>query len=484
MTPEEFRAAGHALVDWVADHRDRVPELPVRSQVKPGDVRAALPAGPPTAVEEFEALLRDLDEIVVPGVTQVQHPMHFGWFPSNASLASVLGDLASSGIGALGITWQTAPALTEIEEVVTDWLRQLTGLDDGWHGAIHDTASTACLVALLAARERASTIGQAGRGMQAEPRPLVVYTTTQAHSSVVKATLLAGYGRENLREVEVQPWTRAMLPSALRAAIEQDLADGRRPAAVVLNFGSTGTTAFDPIAEIVPIAREFGLWVHVDGAMAGSALLLPERRGMAEGLDGADSFAWNPHKWFGTVVDCALLYVRDPEQLIRVMSTNPSYLRSSADGDVTQFKDWGIPLGRRFRALKLWFQLRLDGVEAIRARLRRDLANAAWLAERVAESDGWELVAPVELQTVCVRHVPPGLSAEALDAYTLAWVESLNSSGRALLTPAILDGRWMARISVGVETTEREHVEALWDLICAATAERSTDAGQSASDMP
>lgn len=479
MTPEEFRAAGHALIDWIADHRQRVPDLPVRSAVAPGEVRAALPAEPPGAVDGISALLDDLDRVIVPGVTQIQHPMNYAWFPANASLASVLGDVASSGIAALGISWQSAPALTEVEEVMADWLRRLAGLDDGWHGAIHDTASTACLVALLAARERASEVGQQAGGLQAEPRPLVVYSTEHAHSSVTKATLLAGFGRDNLRTVAADPWTRAMLPDALHEALAADLAAGRRPAAVVLNLGSTGTTAFDPLERLVPIAREAGAWVHVDGAMAGSGLLLPELRHLAAGLDGADSYAWNPHKWLGTVSDCSLLYVRDPQHLVRVMSTNPSYLRSAADGEVTQLRDWGIPLGRRFRALKLWFQLRLDGADAIRARLRRDLANAAWLAAQVEAEPGWELVAPVPLQTVCVRHRPlrtgqggpdgVPLDGADLDRHTLAWAEAVNSSGQALVTPALLDGRWMVRVSIGVEATEREHVVRLWDLMRAAT---------------
>lgn len=462
MTPEEFRVAAHELVDWIADHRERVPELPVRSRVRPGEVRSALPVEPPEGTEPVGALIEDLERIVVPGLTQVQHPMHFGWFPSNGSLASVLGDLASSGLAALGISWESAPALTEVEEVVVDWMRRLTGLDDGWHGVIQDTASSACLVALLAARERASRVGQWRGGLQAEPEPLVVYTTEQAHSSVAKAALLAGFGWENLRTVECDPWTRAMRPEALREAVARDRAEGRRPAAVVLTFGSTATTAIDPLDELVPIAREAGIWVHVDGAMAGALLLLPERRGQAVGLDGADSFAWNPHKWMGTILDCSLLYVRDPDALVRVMSTAPSYLRSAADGTVTQYRDWGIPLGRRFRALKLWFHLRLDGVEAIRDRLRRDLANAAWLAERAAAEPGWELVAPVTVQTVCLRHHP---GHDAGDDHTLAWAERINASGEAFVTPARLPDGWMVRVSVGVESTQSAHVARLWDLL-------------------
>ena len=479
MTPEEFRAAGHALIDWIADHRTRVPELPVRATVAPGEIAAALPATAPATPQSFEDVLSDLERIVVPGITQTQHPNFYGWFPSNAALASVLGDIASSGLGALGITWQSAPALTEVELVVTEWLRVETGLDDGWRGAIHDTASTACLVAMLAARERATEYGEQRGGLQAEPAPLVVYTSPHAHSSVAKAALLAGFGADNLRHVPVDPRTYAMNPVALAAAIADDIAAGRRPAAVVAAVGTTGTTAIDPVAEIVEVLDGLGQtprpWLHVDAAMAGSAFLLPECRGMATGVEAADSLSWNPHKWLGTILDCSLLYVRDTDHLERVMSTNPSYLRSGVDealaaAGVPQYKDWGIPLGRRFRALKLWFHLRLDGLEAIRARLRRDLANAAWLAAQVQAEPGWRVLAPVSLQTVCLRHEPAGTVADdgaildgvALDAHTLAWAEAINASGRAFVSPAMLDGHWMVRISIGAEPTERADVAALW----------------------
>jgi aromatic-L-amino-acid decarboxylase len=479
MTPEEFRVAGHALIDWIAEHRLRIETLPVAATTKPGEVAAAFPAQAPASPEPFGAVLADLERIVVPGVTQTQSPNFFGWFPSNAALASVLGDLASSGIAALGISWASAPALTEVEEVVTEWLRELTGLPAGWRGAVHDTASTACLVALLAARERATGHSLRSGGLQATAQPVVVYSSPHAHSSVAKAALLAGFGADNLRPVDVDPVTYAMRPDALAAAMAADVAAGRRPAAVVVAVGTTGVTAIDPLAEIVPIAAEHGAWVHVDAAMAGSALLLPERRWMIEGLEGADSLSWNPHKWLGTILDCSLLYVRDPGELVSVMSTSPSYLSSRADGEVTQFRDWGIPLGRRFRALKLWFHLRLDGVEALQARLRRDLENAAWFAEQVAVRSGWRVLAPVTLQTVCLRHEPPGLvggdgevlDGDALDAHTLAWAAAVNDSGRAFVTPSLLDGRWMVRVSIGAEATERPHVETLWRLL-QAEAER------------
>jgi aromatic-L-amino-acid/L-tryptophan decarboxylase len=478
MGPEEFRAAGHELVDWIADYRARIPQLPVQAQVGPGEIAGKLPGRAPEEAEPFGRVLADLESIVVPGVTQVQHPRYFGWFPSNASLGSVLGDLATSGVGALGITWQSAPALTEVEEVVVDWLRELTALPESWKGVIQDTASTACLVALLAARERATNYSEARGGMQAENAPLTVYTTEHAHSSIAKAVALAGFGRDNLRFADVDPVTYAMRPEALAAILEDDVAAARRPAAVVVNVGTTGTTAVDPLAQIVPLARQYGMWVHVDAAMAGSALLLPEMRWLIDGVEGADSLAWNPHKWLGTVLDCALLYVADPGHLIRVMSTNPSYLRSAVDGEVTQYKDWGIPLGRRFRALKLWFHLRLDGVEAVRARLRRDLDNARWLAGQASSTPGWRVLAPVNLQTVVLRHEPAGvvsgagavLDPDALDAHTLSWANAVNASGAALVTPALLDGTWSVRVSIGAEPTERQHVEELWRLLQQAAA--------------
>jgi aromatic-L-amino-acid decarboxylase len=408
--------------------------------------------------------MRDLSDVVVPGVTQTQSPGYYAWFPSNAALESVLGDIAASGLGALGITWQSAPALTEMEEVVTDWLRELCGLSDAWHGAIHDTASTACLVALLVARERATDMSEDRGGLQAEPAPLVVYASAQAHSSVSKAVLLAGFGRDNLRLVPVDPVTLAMDTDALRQLMAQDVAAGRRPAAVVASLGTTGTTAFDSVEAIVPIAAEHGAWVHVDAAMAGAAMMLPECRPLFAGVEGADSFGWNPHKWMGTILDCSLLYVRDVQMLVRVLSTNPSYLRSASDGEVTQFKDWGIPLGRRFRSLKLWFHLRLAGADSIRDRLRRDLANAQWLAGQVAAQPEWEVCAPVPLQTVCVRHIPDGMDDAALDRHQQEWAERVNATGRAFVTPALVEGRWLVRLSIGAEATERSDVEALWAL--------------------
>ena len=472
MTPEEFRAAGHQLIDWIADYRTNLEQAPVRSVVSPGDVRSAFDPTPPTETLAFETLLERMDQVVVPGVLQVQHPMHFGWFPSNATLSSVLGDIASSGLGTLGLSWESCPSLTEVEEVVVDWLRQLCGMSDQWTGAIQDTASTATVTAAFAARERATGLSQNSGGLQSEPRPLCFYTTAQAHSSVAKAALLAGIGWENIAMVRTDPVTFAMDPADLRSKINADLRAGKLPAMIVACAGSTGVTAFDPIDEVADVAASFAgktgvdeaIWLHVDAAMAGSAMMLEEMRPLFVGAERADSLTWNPHKWMGAILDCSLLYVRNSTELTSVMATNPSYLQSAADGAVTQYRDWGIPLGRRFRALKVWFQLELDGVDTIKARLRRDLANAKWFADQVDAAEDWELVAPLTLQTVCVRHRPPGLTGDALDAHTLGWLEAINSSGAAFCTGGQLSDGWMVRVSVGVETTESRHIEALWQL--------------------
>lgn len=464
MSPEEFRRQGHQLIDFIADYRTRVGTLPVRPAVAPGELRGRLPAAPPERGEPFEAVQRDLRELILPGLTHWQHPSFFGFFPSNAELSSVLGDVASSGFGVMGLSWQSSPALTELEEVVTDWMRQMVGLSGAWQGVIQDTASSSTLVALLCARERVSNFSLASGGLQRLPSPLTVYYSVHAHSSVEKAALLAGFGRDFLRPIPPDPASGAMDVRALSAAIAEDRAQGRLPCAIVATTGTTATTALDPIGAIAAVARAEGAWLHVDSAMAGSAMVLPECRWMWEGIEGADSLVLNPHKWLGVVFDCSLFYTRDSKHLVRVMSTNPSYLQSGVDAVVKNYRDWGIPLGRRFRSLKLWFLIRDQGVEGIAARLRRDLANARWLEEQVraAKAAGWRLLAPVPLQTLCVRHEPPGCEGEALDAHTLGWVERINASGAAYLTPAKLDGRWMVRISIGSLLTERPHVEALW----------------------
>jgi aromatic-L-amino-acid decarboxylase len=461
MTPEEFRRFGHRLIDWIADYRRDIAEHPVQARTAPGEIKKQFPSAAPERPEDFAEVFRDVEQILLPGLSHWQHPHFYGYFPANASLASVLGDYLSTGLGVLGLSWQASPALTELEEVVVDWMRQLVGLSAAWSGVIQDTASTCTLVALLCARERTTGYSLSRGGLQGEARPPIVYTSEQSHSSVEKAALLAGFGRANVRWIACDE-KYAMRPAELDAAIRRDLRGGGAPCAIVATTGTTTCTAFDPLASLAAVAREHGLWLHVDAAMAGAAMILPECRPLWQGIEQADSLVFNAHKWPGVAFDCSLYYVRDAEHLVRVLSTNPSYLQSAADGRVKNLRDWGIPLGRRFRALKLWCLLRAEGVQNLQARLRRDLVNARWLAEQVRSAPPWRVLAPVNLQTVCVRHEPTGLDGEALDRHTLAWVERLNRSGRAYLTPAILDGRWMARVSIGAEATEREHVAALW----------------------
>ena len=461
MDHEEFRRRGHQLIDWIADYRATVAKRPVMARTEPGSIRAQLPSAPPAGPEPFDDILADLDRIIVPGLSHWQHPSFFGYFPSNGTPASVLGDFASTGLGVLGLAWQSSPALTELEEVVCDWLRQMIGLDTAWQGVIQDTASTSTLVALICARERASHFSLARGGLQGEASPFIVYTTRHSHSSVEKAALLAGFGRENVRVV-AHDGAYAMRADALAEAIAADRARGAVPCAVVATTGTTTTTAIDPLKAVGAVAARERVWLHVDAAMAGSAMVLPECRWMWDGIESADSVVLNPHKWLGAAFDCSVYYVRDAAHLVRVMSTNPSYLRTAADEAVKNYRDWGIPLGRRFRALKLWFLIREAGVEGLQMRLRRDLENAQWLAREIDAAPGWRVLAPVPLQTLCVRHEPEGLAGEALDRHTLAWVDRMNQSGAAYLTAATLDDRWMCRVSIGAIATERAHVEALW----------------------
>ena len=467
MDAQDFRRLGYQLVDWIADYREGMERLPVMSQAKPGEIRAAFPDHPPLHGGRMDQALAALERDVMPGITHWNHPSFFAYFPSNTSYSSILGDLAASGIGAQGMSWQTSPAATEVEEVVMDWLRQMVGLSPAFTGVIHDTASTATFTALLCAREKASDYCQNGEGLQSGEAPLVVYATDQGHSSIEKAALLAGFGRSFLRLIPTDEH-HAIRLDLLTAAIEKDLEIGLRPCALVAAVGTTGTTAIDSVAAMADLAEKHGMWLHVDAALAGTAMVLPECRWMWEGVERADSLVFNPHKWMGVGFDLSAYYVRDPQHLIRVMSTNPSYLRTAQDGQVSNFRDWHIQLGRRFRALKLWFYLMDVGVEGLQARLRRDLANAQWLKAQVDAAPDWERLAPVPLQTVCIRHQLPGLDEAGLAAHNLELARRINEGGQAYLTPSMLKGKQMLRVSIGAETTERPHVEALWAALQAA----------------
>ena len=491
MDNAEFRRLGYQLIDWVADYREGIERLPVMSRVLPGEVRAALPDHPPQQGHRMDQALRALDRDLMPGITHWNHPSFFAYFPSNTSYASILADIVASGLGVQGMSWQTSPAATEVEEVVMDWLRQMVGLSPAWTGVVHDTASTATLCALLCAREKASDFSQNGAGLQGGDAPLVVYASDQGHSSIEKAALLAGFGRAHLRLIPTDS-QHALRMDILEATLDADLKAGLHPCALISCIGTTGTTAVDPLNAMADLAERHGLWLHVDAAMAGTAMVLPECRPHWEGVERADSIVFNPHKWMGVGFDFSAYYVRDPDHLIRVMSTNPSYLRTKWDGEVRpeqdakghqakpdpegargrtplvkNFRDWHVQLGRRFRSLKLWFYLMDVGVEGLQARLRRDLANAQWFKNQVDSAADWDRLAPVPFQTVCIRHVPPQLlgNESALQEHNLDIARRINEGGRAYLTPSLLKGKQMLRVSIGAETTERRHVEALWVLL-------------------
>lgn len=461
MDTNEFRRHAHALVDWIADYRERMAKLPVMSRSEPGAIRARFPTSPPAEGGKVAEAIAALDGIL-PGITHWNHPAFFAYFPSNTSLASILGDLACAGLGVQGMSWQTSPAATEVEQVMMDWLRQMVGLPATFTGVVQDSASSGTFTALLCARERTSRFSQNGKGLQAGEAPMTVYASDQAHASVEKAALLAGFGKAYLRLLGTDA-DHALRLDLLERALAEDVARGLRPCAIVAATGTTGTTALDPVAGMAALAERHGAWLHVDAALAGTAMVLPECRWMWKGVERADSVLFNPHKWMGIGFDFSAYFVRDPEHLVRVMSTNPSYLRTAHDGRVANFRDWGIPLGRRFRALKAWFHLADEGVSAMQARIRRDLANARWLADEVDRTPGWERVAPVPLQTVCLRHLASGERDEGkLASHNLSIAARVNGSGHAYVTPSLLDGKQMIRVSIGATGTERGDVETVW----------------------
>ena len=468
MHPEEFRRHGHELVDWMADYLAGVGDLPVTPAVRPGDIRRGLPASPPLEGEPFAALFDDFRDLIVPGMTHWNHPGWFAYFPGNNSPPSILGEMLTSAMGAQCMSWATSPAATELEQTTMDWLRQMLGLPEDFVGVIQDTASTATLVALLSARERASG-GETGRaGIGAGPG-LTVYASVEAHSSVDKGVKLAGYGLDHLRRIPVDA-AFALDPAALERAVQEDVAAGFKPACVVASIGTTSSTAVDPVPAIAAICRRYGIWLHLDAAYAGSAAIAPELRVYFAGMEAADSIVLNPHKWLMTNFDCTAYYVRDRDALLSTFSLTPEYLRTAHDAEVVNYRDWGIQLGRRFRALKLWFVIRSYGVEGLRAIIRRHVALAAELAGWVDEAADFERMAPVPVGLVCFRYRPARRSEKELDGLNERLLAEVNASRRVFLTHTRLGSRYAIRLVIGQRTTEREHVAQAWALIREAAA--------------
>ncbi|MFW2334551.1 pyridoxal-dependent decarboxylase [Ilumatobacter sp.] len=460
MTPEDFRKHGHELIDMIAEYLEGVAEQRIVPDIDPGDVRAMLPEHPPTEPESWESVMADVERVVVPTITHWQHPNWFAYFPSNTSYPSILGELLSAGLGVQGMSWVTSPACTEIETLMLDWMQELLDLPDRFRstsehggGVIQGSASEAALVAILAARWRAT---DAAVNADGDTGRLTAYTTSQAHSSVEKGLRIAGIGSDRIRIVDHDD-EFAMSPSALAAAVDADVAAGLVPFFVCSTHGTTSSLAFDPTDAVADICAERRIWLHVDAAMSGIAALAPEYRWVNAGVDRADSYATNPHKWMGVNFDCTLFWTADRAALLGALSILPEYLRSQAaeSGRAIDYRDWQVPLGRRFRALKLWFTIRLDGVESIRERIRRDVSLTQDLASWVGDDDRFEIVAPHPLNLLCLRLDDGNEATDAL-------IDAVNSAGNSHVTRTVLDGRSALRVSIGARTTEREHVDAFW----------------------
>src|SRR3954464_4783123 len=483
MTPEQFRQHGHEVVDWIADYWTRIGSFPVRSQVSPGDVRAALPASAPEQGEPFSAVLTDLERVVLPGVTHWQHPGFFGYFPANTSGPSVLGDLVSSGLGVQGMSWVTSPAATELEQHVMDWFAELLGLPESFlstgsgGGVVQDSSSGANLVALLAALHRTSKGGTVRHGVR--PDEYTVYVSAETHSSMEKAARIAGLGTEAIRVVEVDA-DLTMRPGALKARLERDVARGYTPVLVCATVGTTSTTAIDPLAELGPICRDHGVWLHVDAAYAGVSSVVPELRALQAGVEWADSYTTDAHKWLLTGFDATLFWVADRAALTGALAILPEYLRNAATeaGAVVDFRDWQIELGRRFRALKLWFVLRWYGAEGLREHIRAHVALAQDLAGWAQADDRFDVVAPHPLSLVCLQ--PRWAGGIDADVATMTLLDRLNDGGEVFLTHTTVAGAAVLRVAIGAPATTREHVERVWALLCEAHDWLATDFAEQA----
>ena len=450
----------------MADYLEQVERLPVKPDLQPGTVLKQLPLAPPDDGEPFSAVFRDFREIILPGMTHWQHPSFFAYFPANSSPPSILAEMLTATLGAQCMSWATSPAATELEERVMEWLRTMIGLPSTFTGVIQDTASTATLCALLTARERRSAFRINERGFAAEMR-FTVYCSAEAHSSIEKAAKIAGFGREYLRKIRVDD-DFALIPSALDEAVTRDLRLGYTPLCVVAAVGTTGSTGLDPLRPIAALCRKHGIWLHVDAAYAGSALLLPEFRWIADGVEAADSVVFNPHKWLLTNFDCSAYFVQDVEALVRTFEILPEYLKTPEGDRVKNYRDWGIQLGRRFRALKLWFVIRTYGVHGLQQFLRTQIAMAQRLARRVQSTPGFQILAPVPLNVICFRYAPSGLTEPAaLDALNVRLLESLNQTGLLYLSHTRLAGRFTLRLVVGQTYVQQHHVDEAWERIVA-----------------
>lgn len=464
MDAHEFRHYAHQLVDWMADYLENIEKLPVRANVLPGEIFQQLPGKPPAEGENMAVIFQDFVDIILPGMTHWQSPNFFAYFPANSSYPSILAEMLTATLGAQCMKWETSPAATELEEKVMNWLKEMTGLPKHFQGVIQDTASTATLVAILSAREKHSDYQVNEKGLKWHDN-FRVYCSTETHSSIEKAVRIAGLGSHNLVKVAVDE-EYAMDPRALKNAIESDLKVNNKPICVIATIGTTGSTAIDPLAEIAAICSRHDIWLHVDAAYAGSALILPEYRWMVNGLEYADSMVFNPHKWLFTNFDCSAYFVKDKYALLRTLQIVPEYLKTQNQGKVNDYCDWGIQLGRRFRALKLWFVIRSYGVEGLQNMLRSHLLMAEKLSDAIRNEPDFEIMAPVNLNLICFRCHPTGIDdTAALNQINEALLKQVNDTGKAYLSHTRLNGQFVIRMVIAQTAVESRHAEQAWRLI-------------------
>jgi aromatic-L-amino-acid decarboxylase len=464
MDVKEFRKRGHELVDWMADYFENIEQYPVKSRVEPKQIIQQLPESAPEHAEPFEVIFKDFQDIIIPGMTHWQHPCFFAYFNANNSFPSVLAEMLTAAMGAQCMIWQTSPAAAELEERVMQWTAKLIGLPKNFIGVIQETASAATLCSLLSAREKFSDYG-INKGGLYDSKKFTVYCSSETHSSIEKAVKVIGLGKETLRKIEVDD-NFAMVPEKLEAAVVRDKQQGFLPLAVVVTIGTTGSTAIDPLEPVGHICQKHNLWLHVDAAYAGTSLVLPEKREVIKGIEMADTFVFNPHKWMFTNFDCSAYFVQDREPLVRSLEILPEYLKTKEGSSVNNYRDWGIQLGRRFRALKLWFVLRSFGVSGIREKVKNHIQWAQELAAEIQASEDFELLAPVPFSTICFRYKPKGISdLDTLNHLNQQLMESLNDSGKLYLTHTKLNGIYTLRLVIGQTSQEKRHIEQAWERI-------------------
>ena len=463
MNNKEFRQYAHQMVDWMADYFEQIEDYPVKAQVEPKEIYKQLPEQAPLKGEEMSVIFKDFQDIILPGITHWQHPNFFAYFPANTSFPSILGEMLTATLGTQCMIWDTSPAAAELEERVMNWLRDLMGIPSSFEGVIQDTASTATLTAILSAREKVTNFESNQHGIA--QNNFRVYCSTETHSSIEKAVKIAGLGKNNLVKIPVDNQLR-MQATALEKAIQEDLKNGYRPICIVAAIGTTGTTAIDPLKEIAKISQKFNIWLHVDAAYAGSALILPEFQWMIEGIEQVDSFVFNPHKWLLTNFDCSVYFIKDKENLLKTFEVLPEYLKTANRGIVNDYRDWGVPLGRRFRALKLWFVLRNYGVEGLQKQLRVHLSLAQALTTWIKNSPDFELLAPTTLNLVCFRYHPKNIQEEEmLNIINKKTLEQLNKNGRMYLTHTKINQKYTLRVVIGQTFVESHHIQRAWEQI-------------------